>query len=360
MSMSDNTSKVRTGKDLVFPVFEDIQVSTRTFTAQTNIDLDIPKIANFLPIVEYVVVPKRRGRKKRGPVENPNENMPYGSMITVDYMGKIRGVNLKCKCMQPLEGEPIAKGEEDKQLCSHCRKQRDKKNRKGFRNSFTVVIILDKPINFKVYLNGTFQMTGCKHRHHAEMCVKYVWNAIKNDTSMYKIRTGTCLDAIFIPAMRNIDFDLGFSVDREKLHRYITTHTDWYSLLEQSIGYTGVNIQVPLANSITDMQLHNVVLDNLEQEWVDSKVVSYMFYLDRIAVKDRAAKLAKERDITFLVFASGRLIVSGCCASFTRPIYYQFLQVIRQCYHQIEERIKDPSSESSRNLATEVYAICSM
>lgn len=323
-----------TGKDLVFPEFDDIAVSTRTFTAQTNMDLDIPRIARALSITEYVVIPKRRGRKKRGPVVDPNKDIPYGSMITVDYMGSIRGVNLKCKCV------PVSERANEHHLCSHCTKQNEKKNRKGFRNSFTVVIVLDKLVNFKVYLNGTFQMTGCKTHTHAEMCVKYIWNAIKYDESMYTLRTGTCLDAIFIPAMRNIDFSLRFSVDREKLHRYITTKTNWYSLLETSIGYTGVNIQIPLQNSITEMQLINVILDDIEQEWAEGVTVGYDSYLERINPKDRRAKLTKDRDNTFLVFQSGCLIMSGCCSAFMKPVYYEFLSVIRECYDDIVEKLR--------------------
>lgn len=358
MDAYESSDEGQSGKDLVFPDFDDIAVSTRTFTAQTNMDLNIPRIAYALPITEYIVVPKRRGRKKAGPAIDPNAHIPYGSIITVDYMGDIRGVNLKCKCAPRPEREDDESTDEDS-LCSHCRKQREKKSRKGFRNSFTVVIILDKPVNFKVYLNGTFQMTGCKTHTHAEMCVKYIWNAIKLDPKMFTLRYGEYLDALFVPAMRNIDFSLGFRVDRERLHRYITTQTNWYSLLETSIGYTGVNIQIPLETSISNMQIINVVMTNLEDEWAEGKTVGYDTYLSRIDPKDRRAKLNKERDNTFLVFQSGCLIMSGCCADFMRPVYYEFLDVIRACYDDIEERLKRPSIDNE-DLCAAAFAICAM
>lgn len=49
---------------LVFPKFEDIQVSTKTFISMTNLTIDLRKLFDFLPVTDYIVIPKRRGRKK--------------------------------------------------------------------------------------------------------------------------------------------------------------------------------------------------------------------------------------------------------------------------------------------------------
>ena len=137
-----------TSKVLRFPNFSDITVSTKTFTATTNLTIDIKKLFQFLPITEYIVIPKKRGRKKKGLQPNPNKNITPGSIITIKCEGEIRGVEINPK------------------------KKKGGRNKKWFRNSITVVIILDKPINFKVCRNGTFQMTGCKTHEHAESCVK--------------------------------------------------------------------------------------------------------------------------------------------------------------------------------------------
>jgi TATA-box binding protein (TBP) (component of TFIID and TFIIIB) len=310
------TSEIkRTGNDLVFPAFDDIKVSTKTFTVKTNITLDISRVAEILPITDYVVVPKRRGRKKKGIVIDPNKDVGYGSIITVDHMRNIRGVDTKPK------------------------KKKKKKVTKWFRNSFTVVIKLDKLINFKVYRNGTFQMTGCKTHEHAEMCVKYTWDFIKNDKSLYSYEWGTCLEALFIPAMRNIDFSLGFLVDREKLDLYMATQTEFHCLLETSFGYTGVNIRIPLEVPITDMKIKKIKLDNLDQEWTEAKVVDYQEYLDLLPAKEQNAKLKYDRHNTFLVFHSGKCIMSGTCKPLMKPVYNEFLRVMRKCYDKVEERL---------------------
>ena len=48
-----------------------------------------------LPITEYQVIEKKRGRKKKNFVEHIQNNVPDGSIISVKYQGDIRGVELK-------------------------------------------------------------------------------------------------------------------------------------------------------------------------------------------------------------------------------------------------------------------------
>ena len=145
-------------KEFNFPKFEDIKISTKTIIATTNLTIYINKIFDFLPITNYTIVPKKRGRRRKDFVDNPNKNLDDGSIITVKYQDQIRGVDLKKK----------------------------KKKSKYFRNALTVVMIIDgKLLNFKISQNGKFQITGCKNNTHAEKCIKYIWSYIKNKSKDY-------------------------------------------------------------------------------------------------------------------------------------------------------------------------------
>jgi hypothetical protein len=324
---------------LIFPDFENIKVSTKTFVAMTNFTLNIDNLFNYLPITPYVVVHKRRGRKKKNEPEDPNKDIPSGSIITLEYLSNIRGVYLK--------------------------KKKKKENTRGsyFRNSVTVVMIIDdKKINFKVSRNGKFQMTGCKRDEHAEECVKWFWKYIKDSKNIYKFvgedsdsDTDTDTDddsdneseekseipllkAIFIPAMRNIDFGLDFFVDREQLDEYFNLCTDYHSLLETSFGYTGVNIKIPISKSILELKLKQITYHI--DKWLEPSFVPYREYLDMLPEKDVEKKLTKKRYNTFLVFHSGKVIMSGMEATFMIDVYYEFLNIIRECYDIIEERLE--------------------
>ena len=300
---------------LKFPDFENIKVSTKTFIAMTNMIIDLKKLFEFLPITDYIVVPKKRGRKKKTEVVEHSRNILHGSIVTLKYENKIRGIDLKQK-----------------------KSQTKKKKSKWFRNSFTVVMILnDKPINFKICQNGMMQLTGIKIDSQAEDCVKFIWDHIKHEeNNIYKFSRNTRLESLFIPAMRNIDFSLGFNVDREKLSRYMSVQTEFHSLLETSFGYTGVNIKIPLAIDITQMKIKKIIYKN--DSWLEEMTI-YNEYMQFLSEKDKLKKINKDRYNTFLVFHSGRVILSSINAEFSRDSYYYFLKIIKTCHKEIEEKL---------------------
>jgi TATA-box binding protein (TBP) (component of TFIID and TFIIIB) len=305
-------------KELTFPKFEDIPVSTKTFIVMTNLTIDKDKLADALPITPYVVIPKRRGRKKKNTNVDPNKNIPTGSIITIDSGTKIRGVILKKK------------------------KKKEGQNNTSFRNCVAIVMIIDgKKINFKITRNGKFQMTGCKYDKQGEDCVKYIWEYIKDKKDVYQKPESQSFKAIFIPAMRNIDFSLGFILDREKLDEYFNKHTNYYSLLETSIGYTGVNIKIPILKPITDLKLKQLAYKESENGgvWSSPKYISYQKYLDTLKPKEQQKKLEKERYNTFLVFHSGKVICSSLCEEFARDTYYLFTDLIKKNHKTFEEKL---------------------
>lgn len=320
---------VSAGSKLVFPDFDTIKVSTKTFIVMTNMTLDIDKLFQYLPFVEYILVPKRRGRKKKNEPSDPNKDIEDGSIITLEYQNNVRGVDLKKK----------------------KKKNKDKKRGNYFRNSVTIVMIMDsKKINFKVSRNGKFQMTGCKQDTQAEKCVKWIWKYIENSEGIFKFEGQDCdvetpllkkvhLNAIFIPAMRNIDFGLNFFVDREKLDEYFNLCTDYHSLLETSFGYTGVNIKIPIHKPIQQLQLKKI--ENIDGKWNEPVFIPFTTYLDMLPEKDVTKKLKKKRYNTFLVFHSGKVIMSGMESTFMKDVYYEFLNIIRECYDIIEERLEE-------------------
>ena len=297
---------------LKFPAFEDIKVSTKTIIAATNICLDIQAIFNYLTTTDYVILKKKRGRKKKDVIDDLNIGIKSGSIITLDYQSSIKGVEFKKK---------------------------SKKNKKFFRNALTIIMIIDdKKINFKVSRNGKFQITGCKHDEQAKHIVKFFWEHIKDATNLYSFTRGTNISSMFIPAMRNIDFSIGFCVDREKLSKYINSHTDYCSMLEASFGYTGVNIKFPVCDDISLLDINQI--DCKDGVWTDT-TVTYGDYLELMNKKDREKNLNKKRYTTFLVFHSGKVILSGLCAEYQSVVYEMFVDIIRDCYKDIKEVIDD-------------------
>ena len=135
--------------------------------------------------------------------------------------------------------------------------------------------------------------------------------------------------------MTNIDFNIGFLVNRENLDKYINVNTDFNSLLETSFGYTGVNIKIPMTNNI-DIALDK--LSYINNTWKSGNI-AFSDYLNWIPPSDKQNFLKKKRYSTFLVFHSGNVIMSGMITKYMEPIYYKFIKIIASCKNIIEEKL---------------------
>jgi len=296
--------------------FKDIDVSIMTIIGITNWNLNIEHLFDIIPITDYVVVPKKRGRKKKEFKEDPNKDIKEGSIITTKYKDKFKGVDLKYK-----------------------------KNTSGkkeyFRNAISIVMFVGKFIDFKISKNGKFQLTGCKNIEHAKKCVKYIFDYISitgNDDKVFKIKKDCNPECIFLTKMTNINFNVGFNINREEFHKYINSNTDYKSIFETSFGYTGVNIKIPFDTMTAETypMIHKIQL--VDKYWEDI-MIPYIDYYNTLQPKDKKKELNKERFHSFLVFHSGKIIFSSLNHYFMKNTYDKFINIVKDSRNIIEEKV---------------------
>ena len=286
--------------------FDEFAVSTKTFIVYTNLVIDIKKIFedDVLPITEYTILKKKRGRKKKQVEEDPNKDVKSGSFILVQYRDQYRGVKFK----------------------------NSKKATSFFRNAMPIVMkVQDKLISFKVSKKGKFQVTGCKTNEQAEICVLVFFSFIKPHKGKYYTFSDndeSHLKVTFEPVMHNIDFSVGFQLDREKLDIFVNNQTTFTSLLETTIGYTGVNIKMLVSKE----KLSAIRIDSKEF-LEDGRVLTSDMSFDSFCEKFKTKK-KKPNYNTFLVFQSGSVIMSGKTLSCMRDAYYDFFEIIKQCFSE--------------------------
>ena len=235
-------------KHLISPVFSDIKVSTQTIIAVSNFSFNLSNLYNYLPIVSYTIIKRKRGRKKNVVVLNPNINLPVGSIISVQNKTNVRGVSL--------------------------RKKKDSKT--YFLNSVTIICAVEdgKLINGKLSENGKWQITGCKTEAHFLSFVKYVYENIKkaeeySGEKLYSLKNEeTSPRVIFNIVMKNMDSKVGFSIQRDKLDTFMNMNTEFTSYFEGSIT-TGVNIKLPSKNPYEKM-LRQIVFPSEYKEGIMS------------------------------------------------------------------------------------------
>ena len=285
--------------------FNNIKVSTKTIIAITNLEINIEKLFDYLQVVEYIVKKKKRGRKKKDDKGDLNKDIKEGSIITLKYQDKLKGVDRK-------------------------KKKATLNKKKYFRNALTVVTVLknndgsNKLINFKISKNGKFQITGCKTVEHAKRVIKYIWAKIKKENDIYKL-SEPYFKTIFNTVMTNIDFNIGYIINREELNRYINEHTEYNSLLETSFGYTGVNIKIPIRQDLSDIKFPCLI--NKCGDWIDEEVNGYK-YLKK-----------KKRYNTFLAFHSGNIIMSGMTKEIMEHDYNFFIKILNESRDVIREKL---------------------
>ena len=117
-------------------------------------------------------------------------------------------------------------------------------NRKHyFFNQVTLHVVLDKVINMKVFNNGGIQMTGLKSEEQGQQAIQTFLSEASKIPTISEIFVDTIEPTIVRKkmVMINSDFDIGFQIDREVLHREII-RKGYYSSYEPVI-YPGVNIK---------------------------------------------------------------------------------------------------------------------
>lgn len=285
--------------------FDKLKVSTKTIIAMTNLIIDIGALYPKINITDYITIKKKRGRKKINEINDPNKDIKEGSIIYAQYKDNIKGNSVKKKT---------------------------KKNKKFFRNAITIIMVLkhqdlsvNKLINFKISKNGKFQITGCKYLNDAKKIISYIWKLMNNFPNTYTL-TKPNLKVIYHTVMTNMDFNVGFKVNREALDKYINTKTKYNSLLETSFGYTGINIKFVINDSLDE--LHIPTFELINGEWIES--ITYY--------KDVSTKKKKKYN-TFLVFHSGNVIMSGMIPQLMKPAFIQFADIINISKNLIQEKL---------------------
>ena len=161
--------------------------------------------------------------------------------------------------------------------------------------------------------------------------------------------------------MQNLDFNLGFSVYRVKLDRFIHENTNYKSNFEPSVN-TSVNIKVKSDTTI-DYNLLQITYVPVEQEKtldlvynsnIQKSFVSYKDYAELVQPKRKKESKKeikkKEKYHTFLVFTTGSIIMSSRGPDMER-VYSEVIDTLmknREYFEDLEgeeRRSGEPSSE---------------
>ena len=353
--------------------FSKLQTSTKTVMVYSNINLDFGKIFENIKIT-FIETPLTKKKKN---VDKKKLKAPHGSIISIQYENKFRGINLKkskkywcsvnCRMTKKvqeddmetkintitekfvlIEGTDI---HETQYYCSNCEKYYTLKQLKkiiNFLNQVTIVMSLGK-LNLNIMMfKDNFKIAGCKGDKDAEEAMIILWeNYIKHIASGYSIKINHLgnYDPTFLfrLVMKNVDFKLGFYIDREQLNK-LMNKKEYNKIVFMSqcetTGHTNVNIKM-FCNKPEDYMYECMVLHSDE---------SISPFFSRI--KDNPYKMEKRKNdrITFIVFSSSEIILSGRYDSEMEKAYNFFVDTVFNHRQIIEEKIKKPNTDLMSHL----------
>jgi TATA-box binding protein (TBP) (component of TFIID and TFIIIB) len=220
------------------------------------------------------------------------------------------------------------------------------------------MLLEDKKIlNVKISKQGKFQMTGCKNVNNAIEFIKHLYGLLieteewtgetlftyktenidledsNADVSNIDRNTNNGLTAIFKVAMMNLDFSTGYKIRRDLLSNFINKYTEFTSIFESSIA-TSVNIKIK-SNNKFDSKLNRLQI-TAEGECIEDTINFEEFY-NTLSAKEQKDESKKDAFHTFLVFASGSIIMSS--SGMEMPlIFNKLVKLLIENRDKIEEK----------------------
>lgn len=303
------------------PDFDKLDYTTKTLVAYSNMNINLEKSFEYLPVIDYIVQQKKRGRKNKNIIENLNEGIPVGSIISIRFNGKLRGVNLK-------------KEKKTKIKRQNC-----------FPNSMNIKMILDyeKKIDFKLTNKG-ISMTGFTedkqhikvfyylYKHFVEtqeLIGEPLFTFVKNE-----LFTEDYLILITKVVMKNYSFNIGSRISSNNLYEFIINHGK-YKISYKPDNSAQVIIKLPARNGEEESMLECA-------KFIDNKIIQRdkikMKYVDDILEVKKPKN--KEKEYTFMMFHSGSCTMTG--NSFKeKEVYNEFKEFIEKNFESFKEVIDE-------------------
>jgi TATA-box binding protein (TBP) (component of TFIID and TFIIIB) len=282
--------------------FANIPVSTQTFTVRSNIEHI--ELQNFYEILQPTAITTKND---------------------VNFEGEI--VCIKYKML--IKGEiPITK-------IIKKRKSNEKPNKKNFLNCVTLIIQVEKKINVKIFKNGVFQLTGCKNISNVKKCLHVILTELSKFPDCFQFNDDNTNFVIYIKsAMRNIDFDLGFKINRTLLAIYLHQNTN-YSVPPLTTTNMGVKLKIPLEN-IEDLPITKITYPTRKEDIVSFKECFSVIESDAKKLQDKL----NNKFISISIFQNGKVLMSGIDETFQEKYYIWLIDLLQT----IKEKIINPDT----------------
>lgn len=356
--------------------FGDLVTSTMTVIVYTNITFHTKAIYKEIPVIDpdSIDVPVS---KKKGDIETKKVRAPRGVILSVRKGIRYRGLNWRksknhwcasnCRLMKKTasdrEKEVLTVVEESHlrrpgeykvyYWCKECKhyytfQELDKKI-PNFRNQITVVVSLgDYNINIMMF-ETSFKIAGCRNTQQAIDAISILWEKYIYPSGNYSMREEFEDEKprfVFQTVMRNISFRLGFEIDRQKLKDLASSEEfrDKIKCVQyESSGNTNVKIKMFTNEEYRKFDAIEFSPSKAKKTARSTgKTSSPWKSIEETPDRYRNKKAQKEMCVTFIVFSSSEIIITGSYYEEMKVLYEYFTNLLLENRSKISEVVEKP------------------
>lgn len=349
------------------PEYEDLKTSTRTVMVYTNISFELKKIFESVKVTD-IEAPLTKKKKN---VDKKRLVAPYGAIISLQKENLIRGIDLRkakkhwcpaCQVVIVKEEREIKVNTVEERLkllpgtdireiqyfCTKCETYftlRQLKKIINFLNQITIVISVEHIILNIMLFKNNFKIAGCKNDDDAVESSMILWQNYILPSEGFSLISGEKHPKfVFCLVMRNVDFRLGFFIDRKELNRLMNDKKYAEKIFmsqHESTAHTNVNIKMFAKKPKGYLHDCLVMPQNKEPYFVKLKHNPY-----------KPKKKKKPKYTTAIVFSSSEIILSGRYDETMRKSYEFFVKAAVSNRGLIEEKLKSPGQDLIAHLNT--------
>ena len=344
------------------PEYEDLKTSTRTVMVYCNLSFDLKKIFESVKVTD-IEAPLTKKKKN---VDKKRLQAPYGSVISLQRENQIRGIDLRkakkhwcpaCQVIVVKEEREIKVNTVEERLrtipktdikeiqyfftkCETYFTLRQLKKIINFLNQITIVLSIEGIILNIMLFKNNFKIAGCKDDDDAVESTMILWQNYISPSKGWAISPAFIQEKhprfIFCLVMRNVDFRLGFFIDRKELNRLMNDqkYADKIFMSQhESTAHTNVNIKMYAKKPKDYMHDCLVMPENDDPYFIKLRHNHY-----------RPTKKKKPKYTTAIVFSSSEIILSGRYEQTMKKSYEFFVKTAVSNRGIIEEKLKSPDN----------------
>jgi hypothetical protein len=345
------------------PEYEDLKTSTRTVMVYCNLSFDLKKIFESVKVT-HIEAPLTKKKKN---VDKKRLEAPYGSIISLQRENQIRGIDLRkakkhwcpaCQVVVVKEEREVKVNTIEERLrtipgtdikeiqyfCTKCEAYftlRQLKKIINFLNQITIVLSIDGIILNIMLFKNNFKIAGCKNDDDAVEATMILWQNYICPSKGWELRKEFIKEKhprfLFSLVMRNVDFRLGFFIDRKELNRLMNDEkysNKIFMSQHESTAHTNVNIKMYAKKPKGYMHDCLVLPKDKQSYFIKLRHNSY-----------RPPKKKKAKYTTAIVFSSSEIILSGRYEQNMKDSYEFFVKTAVSNRNIIEEKLKSPDHD---------------